>query len=137
MNTKKKLKPIAIDVGRSGMNPQDMTPDQRGDEIGRILRGAMMRIENPGKANSASSRSHKKVPGNHGKIFTTTSSKPRALLSEDMLADRWLCSASRLQRWRSENTGLPYLKIGGKVLYRIEDVVAFENFCRVKPGTQE
>ena len=138
MNAKKKKpNPIEIDVGRSVMNPKDMTPDQRGDEIGRILMGAMMRIEKTEKTDLASSRSHKKRAGNHGKIFAATSSKPRALLSEDMLADRWLCSASRLQRWRSENTGLPYIKIGGKVLYRIEDIVAYENSCQVKPGIQE
>ena len=30
-------------------------------------------------------------------------------LTEDMLAERWLCSASRLQRWRVEGQGIPYL----------------------------
>lgn len=137
MDASKKLKPIAIDVGRSSMDPKDMTPDQRADEIGKILRGAMMRIEKSEKTNPASSPSHKKLPSNRGKIFTTTSTKLRALLSEDMLADRWLCSASRLQRWRSEKTGLPFLKIGGKVLYRIEDIVAYEVSCQVMPGIRE
>lgn len=137
MNAKKKPKPLDINVDLSSMNPKDMTPDQRGDEIGRILRGAMMRIEKSEKTNPASNRSHKKALSNHGKIFTAASSKSRALLSEDMLADRWLCSASRLQRWRSENTGLPNLKIGGKVLYRIEDIVTYENSCRIMPVTQE
>ncbi|MFZ6758196.1 hypothetical protein ACO0K9_13380 [Undibacterium sp. Ji50W] len=137
MIAKKKPMPIEVDVGRMSMNPKDMTSDQRGEEIGKILKGALRRIEKSEERNLASSRSHKKVPDSHGKIFTTTSSKPRTLLSEDMLADRWLCSASRLQRWGSENTGLSYLKIGCKVLYRIEDIVAFENSCQVKPGTQE
>ena len=48
------------------------------------------------------------------------------LLTEQMLAARWHCSSSRLQYWRSHGKGLPYLKFGGRVLYRIEDVLAFE-----------
>ena len=48
------------------------------------------------------------------------------LLTEQMLAERWHCSASRLQRWRATNTGPAYLKIGGKVLYRQEDIIAYE-----------
>ena len=48
------------------------------------------------------------------------------LLTEQVLAQRWHCSTSRLQRWRAANTGPSYLKIGGKVLYRQEDIRAFE-----------
>jgi hypothetical protein len=49
------------------------------------------------------------------------------LLTEQMLAERWYCSTSRLQRWRARNTGPTYLKIGGKVMYRQEDVSAYED----------
>ncbi len=48
------------------------------------------------------------------------------LLTEQVLAQRWHCSTSRLQRWRAANTGPSYLKIGGKVLYRQEDIRTFE-----------
>ena len=41
----------------------------------------------------------------------------RQLLTEIMLADRWVCSVARLQRWRTVDEGPPYLKIVGKVLY--------------------
>lgn len=54
------------------------------------------------------------------------------LLTEQMLAERWHCSASRLQRWRAANTGPAYLKIGGKVLYRQKDIIAYEAAHLVK-----
>lgn len=59
------------------------------------------------------------------------------LLTEQMLAQRWHCSASRLQRWRAANTGPTYLKIGGKVLYRQEDVSAYEiaHLVKTEPKT--
>ena len=41
----------------------------------------------------------------------------RQLLTEIMLADRWVCSVARLQRWRTVGEGPQYLKIVGKVLY--------------------
>ena len=40
----------------------------------------------------------------------------RQLLTETMLADRWVCSVARLQRWRTICEGPQYLKIVGKVL---------------------
>jgi hypothetical protein len=48
------------------------------------------------------------------------------LLTEQMLALRWHCSTSRLQRWRADQKGPTYLKIGGKVLYRLEDLRQYE-----------
>lgn len=58
------------------------------------------------------------------------------LLTEQMLAERWHCYTSRLQRWRAANTGPSYLKIGGKVLYRQEDIRAFEVAHLVKTEPQ-
>lgn len=48
------------------------------------------------------------------------------LLTEQMLALRWHCSTSRLQRWRADQKGPANLKIGGKVLYRLEDLRQYE-----------
>lgn len=64
-----------------------------------------------------------------GKVpnYSTTLLRYPNLLTEQMLAARWHCSSSRLQYWRSHGKGLPYLKFGGRVLYRIDDVMAFEN----------
>jgi hypothetical protein len=48
------------------------------------------------------------------------------LLTEQMLAHRWHCSTSRLQRWRIDSRGPAYLKIGGKVLHRLADIREYE-----------
>jgi len=40
------------------------------------------------------------------------------------LADRWNISERTLERWLGE--GPAYLKIGGRVVYRLEDVEAYE-----------
>ena len=74
---------------------------------------------------------------NTRKTASPLSIKDPDLLTEQMLADRWHCSASRLQRWRAANTGPTYLKIGGKVLYRQEDVRAYEaaHLVKTEPKT--
>ena len=56
----------------------------------------------------------------------------RQLLTEIMLADRWVCSVARLQRWRTVGEGPPYLKIVGKVLYRLTDIEAYEEACLIR-----
>ena len=56
----------------------------------------------------------------------------RELLTEKMLADRWVCSVARLQRWRTVGEGPPYLKIVGKVLYRVTDIEAYEEASLVR-----
>jgi hypothetical protein len=42
------------------------------------------------------------------------------------LADRWRISPRTLERWRWLQQGPAYLKIGGRVAYRLEDVEAYE-----------
>jgi hypothetical protein len=49
-----------------------------------------------------------------------------------MLADRWVCSAARLQRWRTVGEGPQYLKIVGKVLYQLKDIEAYEEACLIR-----
>jgi len=56
----------------------------------------------------------------------------REILTEKMLADRWVCSVARLQRWRTVGEGPPYLKIVGKVLYRLKDIEAYEEASLVR-----
>ena len=62
----------------------------------------------------------------------TPAEPSRELLTEKMLADRWACSVARLQRWRTVDEGLPYLKIVGKVLYRLKDIEAYEEASLVR-----
>lgn len=47
-------------------------------------------------------------------------------LTQRALAKRWHLSPRTLERWRWEGFGPAHLKIGGRVLYRIEDVHAYE-----------
>jgi hypothetical protein len=42
------------------------------------------------------------------------------------LARRWRISPRTLERWRWLNQGPAFLKLGGRVAYRIEDVEAYE-----------
>jgi len=57
------------------------------------------------------------------------------LVTEKLLAQRWYCSTSRLQHWRSKGEGPAYLKIGGRVLYRISDIRDYETKHLVKPSS--
>jgi hypothetical protein len=59
------------------------------------------------------------------------------IISEALLAERWFCSESRIQRWRSEKIGPPYLKMMGRILYRVSDIEAYEQSCLVIPGAEK
>ena len=47
-------------------------------------------------------------------------------LSQIELAARWKIRHRTLERWRWAQEGPRYLKIGGRVVYRVSDVEAFE-----------
>lgn len=68
---------------------------------------------------------------------TTDVTTDSVLFTDQMLAARWHCSTSRLQYWRSTDQGLPYLKMLGRVLYRIEDIQAYEQQSMVFPQTMQ
>lgn len=51
---------------------------------------------------------------------------PPTLLRQTELARRWRISPRTLERWRWLGQGPAYLKIGGSVAYREEDVLAYE-----------
>ena len=50
-------------------------------------------------------------------------------LNQRQLADRWDISEASLERWRSEGIGPVYLKLQGRVLYRLEDIELYETQC--------
>lgn len=58
------------------------------------------------------------------------------IISEELLAERWFCSVSRIQRWRSQKIGPPYLKMMGRILCRVGDIEAYEQSCLVIPGSE-
>lgn len=50
----------------------------------------------------------------------------KLFINQDKLADRWCLSPRTLERWRWEKIGPNYLKVGGRVLYRLSDIEKFE-----------
>ncbi len=52
------------------------------------------------------------------------------LISANELANRWGLAPRTLESWRSRGRGPAYLKIGGKVHYRQDDIEAYEAECR-------
>ena len=62
-----------------------------------------------------------------------TSESPRSAgnhFNQTELARRWRISPRTLERWRWLDRGPAYLKIGGRVVYRLEDVEAYETIQR-------
>lgn len=47
-------------------------------------------------------------------------------LNQIELSRRWSISPRTLERWRWLGDGPTYLKIGGRVVYRIDDIERFE-----------
>jgi predicted site-specific integrase-resolvase len=50
-------------------------------------------------------------------------------LTQGELAERWNCSEASLERWRCEGIGPVFMKLNGRVLYRIEDIETYEAQC--------
>jgi hypothetical protein len=57
-------------------------------------------------------------------------------LNQSELADRWYVCEGTLERWRSEGNGPVFMKLQGRVLYRLEDLEAFE-FESLRKSTSE
>lgn len=65
-------------------------------------------------------------------------------LDQNGLAQRWLISPRTLEQWRWQGRGPRYLKIGGRVIYPLSEVEAYEaarlhanTFGPLDAGTQE
>lgn len=48
------------------------------------------------------------------------------LISARMLSERWSLPTTTLNQWRWNGRGPRYVKLGRRVMYRIQDVEAFE-----------
>ena len=59
-----------------------------------------------------------------------SSALPAPHLNQNQLAKRWHISIRTLEAWRWRDEGPAYLKIRGRVLYRLDDVEAFEKVSR-------
>jgi len=47
-------------------------------------------------------------------------------MNQNALAARWAISPRTLERWRWAGEGPLFIKLGGRVVYRLKDVEAFE-----------
>ena len=61
--------------------------------------------------------------------------RPIRHLNQIDLSRRWSISPRTLERWRWLKSGPRYLKIGGRVVYRLADVEAFET-AQIKNASQ-
>jgi predicted site-specific integrase-resolvase len=50
-------------------------------------------------------------------------------LTQHEVAERWGISTGTLERWRCGGIGPVWLKLGGQVRYRTQDVLAYEEEC--------
>jgi predicted DNA-binding transcriptional regulator AlpA len=50
----------------------------------------------------------------------------KTFLNQHELSQRWGISPRTLERWRWLGEGPRFLKLGGRVVYRLEDIEAFE-----------
>jgi predicted site-specific integrase-resolvase len=58
--------------------------------------------------------------------MTTPRDSPPRHLTQAELASRWQVSERTLDRWRALGTGPAWMKLNGRVRYRVEDVLEFE-----------
>ena len=59
-----------------------------------------------------------------------------SLLTVDDLASRWNITPTTLSQWRWNGRGPKFLKLGRRILYRAEDVEAFEGQQRRQNTSQ-
>ena len=55
------------------------------------------------------------------------------LMTQEEVAFRWKVSEATLERDRSLTQGVRYLKIGGLIRYRLQDVLNYEDACVHEP----
>lgn len=70
------------------------------------------------------------APDPHTRIDSPNSL--RAFLRERELAERWNRSVRSLQRMRNDGAGPAFHRIGGSILYKIDDIEAYEASMRVE-----
>ena len=67
--------------------------------------------------------------------MSTTTSK---FLTPNQLSERWAnrINPRTLANWRTQGVGPKYMKLGGAIVYRIDDVEAWENRNTVSSTSQ-
>lgn len=57
-------------------------------------------------------------------------------VSEKEVSERTNIALQTLRNWRSTGQGLPYYKVGRKVLYRLDETIQFIENHRIEPREQ-
>lgn len=128
-----------------------MSAKEEGEDLLRILIAGLQRKLGLPQTTThpQASRPRKFVADQSDRRLPSTSSQPErppeickfhsvmVIISEELLAERWFCSVSRIQRWRSQKIGPPYIKMMGRVLYRVSDIEAYEQSCLVIPSAEK
>lgn len=69
--------------------------------------------------------------------MTQIATKPRLLTTEEASAHfEGKISTKTLNNWRNLGSGPPFMKIGGKVFYKMEDLLAWEEQRTVRSTSQ-
>jgi hypothetical protein len=63
-------------------------------------------------------------------------SQLQALLTETEAAANLLAKPATLRKWRARDRGPSYLKLGGLIRYRLDDLNEFLETSRVVPGVK-
>jgi hypothetical protein len=110
-------------------NPSPMTAAGQLDEVGFILAAGIRRLdpEAPIRQATLPSPAICQADQTRDAIRSISPSGAAAVrFDQKAVARRWGISPRTLERWRWYGTGPRYLKIGGRVLYRLEDIEAYE-----------
>lgn len=69
---------------------------------------------------------------------TTTATKPKKYFTPQELSDHWdgRIKVRTLNNWRQNGAGPPFTKIGGAILYKVEDVDTWEKQRTVSTTSQ-
>lgn len=122
------MKPDGNEIAKPG-NGNLTAASSHLDEVGSILAAAIQQIE-PGTpdrdATLALPAFRQTDHRRKGSRSESSVAPPTVHLDQKALAQRWTISPRTLERWRWLGAGPRYLKLGGRVLYRLQDIEAYE-----------
>jgi hypothetical protein len=106
-----------------------MTAPSQLDEVGLILAAGIRRLDSEVPIPLAPPPKPPARQAGQVRDAAQTISRPGTAvvrIDQKAVARRWSISPRTLERWRWLGQGPRYLKIGGRVVYRLEDIEAFE-----------
>jgi hypothetical protein len=110
-------------------NPSPMKSTGQLDEVGLILAAGIRRLDSEAPIPHATLSKFPTRQAGQARDAVRSISPPGSAavrFDQKAVARRWSISPRTLERWRWLGQGPRYLKIGGRVVYRLEDIEAFE-----------